>query len=51
MDISSDKLAKSHTKRPGYGYEKETLKEKLNPFSQKPTKQRQKDELYLSETR
>ena len=30
MDIPSDKLTKSHMKRPGYGYERETLREKLN---------------------
>ena len=29
MDISSDKLAKSYTRRPGHGYEKETSREKL----------------------
>ena len=32
IDISSDKLAKSHTRRPGHGYEKEIWKEKLNLF-------------------
>ena len=27
MDISSDKLAKSHMKKPGHGYEYKTLRE------------------------
>ena len=30
MDISSDKLTKSHTRRPGRGEERKTLREKLN---------------------
>ena len=32
MDISSNKLAKSHIRKPGHGYDRETLKEKLNLF-------------------
>ena len=32
MTISNSKLAKSHTRSPGHGYEKETLKKKLNLF-------------------
>ena len=32
MDISIDKQEKSHTRRLGYGKEKETLREKLNFF-------------------
>ena len=32
MNISSDKLAKSHMKRPGHGYKWKTLREKLNLF-------------------
>ena len=32
IDISSHKLAKSHTKRPLRGHKRETLKEKLNLF-------------------
>ena len=34
MDISSDKLDKSLVERPGNSNERETLKEKLNLFSQ-----------------
>ena len=34
LGISSDKLPKSHTRRLRYGYEKETLREKLNLFKQ-----------------
>ena len=30
MDTSWDKLAKSHTGRRGHGYERETLRKKLN---------------------
>ena len=30
MDISSDKPARLHMRRPGYGKAKETLREKLN---------------------
>ena len=32
MDISSDKEAKTHTRRLGHGYERKTWKEKLNLF-------------------
>ena len=32
MSISSDKLAKSHSRKPGHGHEKETLTEKQNLF-------------------
>ena len=32
MDISSDKQAKSHTRKLGHRYEREALREKLNPF-------------------
>ena len=32
MDISNDKQVKSHTKRPGHGYKRETLREKLSFF-------------------
>ena len=28
MDISGDKLAKSHTKKPAHGYTRETSREK-----------------------
>ena len=31
MDISSDKLAKSHMRNSGPDYESETLREKVNP--------------------
>ena len=34
MDISSDKLVKSHRRIAGHDYEKETLREKLNLFLQ-----------------
>ena len=42
MDISSDKQAKSHKRRPGYGQERESLTEKLNLF-RKQHKKRHKD--------
>ena len=32
MDITSDKLAKSHTRRLGHSYERENLREKVNLF-------------------
>ena len=32
MDILNDKQPKSHTRRPGHGYERETLRKKLNFF-------------------
>ena len=32
MDISSDKQARSHTRKRGRGIEKENLREKLNLF-------------------
>ena len=32
MDISSNKQAKSHTRRLGHGYKRETLREELNIF-------------------
>ena len=32
MDISSDKLTKSHTRIPGHGYEREIVEEKPNIF-------------------
>ena len=34
MDISSNKQGKSHSRRPGYGYKRETLREKLNFFKE-----------------
>ena len=46
MDISNDKLMKSHTRWLGHGYEKETLKVKLNLFKNSSTKQRHRDQLY-----
>ena len=33
MDISSDKLLRLHTRQCKHGYERETLREKLNLFS------------------
>ena len=32
MDISSEKLGKSQTRRTGHGYERETFRDKLNLF-------------------
>ncbi len=32
MDISSDKIAKSHTRRLGHVFKRETLRQKLNLF-------------------
>ena len=50
MDNSSDKQAKSHTRKLGYGFEMETLREKENLFWEQH-KKRHKDQLFQNRNR